>query len=69
MKTEVQYRYQLQIKFNTHVSVKIFAKWDISEPFVSLQQCKRFGQELIDDTVQKMHIYDSVTNKIIHEFR
>ena len=60
-------RYVLQIRFKSPPCFDLFRTWDIYETFKTLKDCECMYTGLIDNTVYKAQITDTVTNKIIKQ--
>lgn len=61
-------RYLVQISFKT-TRTCIFAKlWDIVEEVKTLYEAKSY-KELIDDTVDKAQVVDTVTNQVVERWK
>lgn len=57
-------RYKLNISFKQSFSLGEKRTETILEPFKTLKEAKEMGKSLIDQTVRKAIIIDSVTQKI-----
>lgn len=65
MKTD-NFRYILQIKFINNGDPHWFSMWDINEPYKQLIQCQEDSEILIDNTVEKARIVDTVNGNVIN---
>lgn len=61
------YRYWVQIQFRGQFGLPVRV-WDISEEVKTLKEAQSY-KSIIDDSVMKAQIVDTVTNKIIESWR
>lgn len=66
MKKQCNFRWLLQIQFINSENPHWIRMWDINEPYKQLIKCQEDAEVLIDNTVEKARIVDTVNKNIIY---
>ena len=60
------FRYIVQIQFKDNIN-PFFRMWDIHEPVKTLKEARTY-KTMIDSSVKKARVIDSITDKIVEEW-